>query len=244
MKKLSIVLLLVAILMISTTLIAIPLTKCEEEDPIHIYYAGSVISEAPGPIVWTGPCTTESFTFSVRVQWDALPDPTKVSWTTVKMTEKSGYGITFNPESFTLYNPSPYYQDVLVTVPVKGLVAGTYAARIYVSVTGQGPKGTPTVAGTDGYFQFVKQPCVTTASVTFDVAGVDSDFTGTVLTVDGTPYTVSQLPQTFTWDIGSEHNFAYNSPLTIDSCKRYVWDSTSGLSTAQTGTITVPSGGG
>ena len=245
MRKVLCILPLLAVLMLSIMLVTIPMSRCEdEEDPVHIYYAGNKISESPGPIVWTGPCTTESFTFTVRVQWDTLPDPTKVSWVTVTMTEKSSYGITFNPQSFTLYNPSPYYQDVLVTVPVKGLAAGTYAAHIYVSVTGQGPKDTPAIAGTDGYFQFVKQPCVTTAKVTFDVVGVGSDFTGTVLTVDGTPYTVSQLPQTFTWDIGSKHNFAYNSPLTIDSCKRYVWDSTSGLSTAQTGTIKVPSGDG
>jgi hypothetical protein len=249
MRKVLCILPLLAILMLSIMLVTIPMSRCEdEEDPVHICYAGNTISESPGPIVWTGPCNTESFTFTVRVQWDTLHDPGKVSWVTVTMTEKSSYGITygitFSPQSFTLYNPSPYYQDVLVTVPVKGLAAGTYAAHIYVSVTGQGPNDTPKVAGTDGYFQFVKQPCVTTAKVTFDVVGVGSDFTGTVLTVDGTPYTVSQLPQIFTWDIGSEHTFAYDSPLTIDSCKRYVWDSTLGLSSAQTGTITVPSGGG
>jgi hypothetical protein len=75
------------------------------------------------------------------------------------MTEKTSFGITFSPPSFTLYNPSPYYQDVSVTVPVGGLGAGTYAANIYVSVTGQGPKDTPNVAGTDGFFQFVKTVC-------------------------------------------------------------------------------------
>jgi hypothetical protein len=160
MKK-AVSMMLFAMLIFSTVLIAAPITKCEdEEDPIHIYYDGNKISEAPGPIVWTGPCTTESFTFTVRVQWDALPDSTKVSWVTVTMTEKSSYGITFSPTSFTLYNPSSYYQDVLVTVPVKGLVAGTYAANIYVDVTGQGPKSTPNVAGTDGYFQFVKTVCL------------------------------------------------------------------------------------
>jgi hypothetical protein len=66
---------LFAMLIFSTVLIAAPITKCEDgEDPVHIYYSGKVISEAPGPIVWTGPCSTESFTFTVRVQWDALPN--------------------------------------------------------------------------------------------------------------------------------------------------------------------------
>jgi len=158
MKKSS-TLVLVTLLILSTMLIAVPLTICEDTDPVHIYYAGSKISNSPGPIVWTGPCSTSSFTFTVRVQWDALPDPSKVNWATMTMTEKSSFGITFSPLSFTLYNPSLYYQDVVVTVPVGGLGAGTYAANIYVSVTGQGPQGTPKVAGTDGFFQFVKTPC-------------------------------------------------------------------------------------
>jgi len=74
MKK-AVSMMLFAMLIFSTVLIAAPITKCEDgEDPVHIYYSGKVISEAPGPIVWTGPCSTESFTFTVRVQWDALPN--------------------------------------------------------------------------------------------------------------------------------------------------------------------------
>jgi hypothetical protein len=160
MKK-AVSMMLFAMLIFSTVLIAAPIAKCEDgEDPIQIYYSGSKY-DSPGPIVWTGPCSTESFTFSVRVQWDALPNPTKVNWATVTMTEKSSYGITFNPQSFTLNNtPSQYYKDVSVTVPVSGLGAGTYAAQIYVDVTGQGPESTPNVAGTNGYFQFVKTVCL------------------------------------------------------------------------------------
>lgn len=87
-------------------------------------------------------------------------------------------------------------------------------------------------------------PSVVTAEVTFAQVGVDTDFTGTVLTVDSTSYGVDALPKTFTWVIGSEHTFEYHSPLVVDAGKRYVWTQTSGLSTAQSGTITVPSGGG
>ena len=173
MKKLSIVLLLVAILMISTTFIAIPLTKCEEEDPIHIYYdkngngiyeEGEKISNPPGPIVWTGPCTAKSFTITVRIKWDNPPETRfNVQWVDVNMTEKTSFGITFVPLSTRLYNPnhglSPDYCDVVLTVPVDGKPAGTYAVNIYVDVTAQGPSKNPAISGTDGYFQFVKETC-------------------------------------------------------------------------------------
>lgn len=83
-----------------------------------------------------------------------------------------------------------------------------------------------------------------TADVTFDQTGVGTDFTGTVLTVDSTDYDVGDLPVIFTWDVDSEHTFAYASPLVVDG-KRYVWTSTTtGLTTDQSGTITVPEEGG
>jgi len=83
-----------------------------------------------------------------------------------------------------------------------------------------------------------------TATITFSQVGVDTDFSDVVLTVDGTNYNVTQLPISFNWTLGSDHTFAYHSPLTVDTGKQYVWTRTEGLSTAQSGTITVPSGGG
>jgi len=166
MKKLLGTLLFVTLLMLSTILIAAPTARCEDGDPVHIYYAGSKISDSPGPIVWTGPCNTESFTFTVTIQWDSPPAVNKnVKWANVGMIEKSSYGITFVPLATTLYNSlyvpplGPDHIDVVVTVPTAGLPAGTYAANIYADVTAQGPNQTPTVAGTNGYFQFVKTVC-------------------------------------------------------------------------------------
>jgi hypothetical protein len=81
------------------------------------------------------------------------------------------------------------------------------------------------------------------ATVTFSASGLSSDFLGTVLTGDGVGY--SNPSQTFTWDVGSTHSFTWSSPLSTTRIeRRYVWVSTSGLSTAKSGTITVPSGGG
>jgi len=85
-----------------------------------------------------------------------------------------------------------------------------------------------------------------TIQVTFWVNGVQSDYSGTILTVDGSTFALSQLTyyssdwryKTLTWSSGTSHSFAYSSPLQASSSKRYVWTSTSGLSTAQSGTVT------
>ena len=83
-----------------------------------------------------------------------------------------------------------------------------------------------------------------TADVIFAQTGVSTDFTGTVLTVDGTDYDVTELPVTITKEVGEDIDFQYYSPLGVDAGKQYVWTTTTGLSTAQSGTITVPSDGG
>jgi hypothetical protein len=76
--------------------------------------------------------------------------------------------------------------------------------------------------------------------ITFDQVGVDSDFTGTVVTIDTVSYAKTQLPISFSWSVGSIHNFTFQSPLVVGAGgKQYVWTSTTGLSTLQNGPITV-----
>ena len=79
--------------------------------------------------------------------------------------------------------------------------------------------------------------------ITFNQSGIGSDFTSTVLTVDGNGYTVSTLPTAFWWDSGSSHDFAYYSPLIVNAGKQYVWTSTTGLSALQNGTLTTSGSG-
>jgi hypothetical protein len=72
--------------------------------------------------------------------------------------------------------------------------------------------------------------------ITFAQSGVGTDFTGTVLTIDGANYGLSDtnvLPAEFWWDKDSTHSFAFQSPLSVGTDKQYVWTSTSGLSTLQ-----------
>jgi hypothetical protein len=78
--------------------------------------------------------------------------------------------------------------------------------------------------------------------VTFSQAGIANDFTGIVVKIDGVSYTQTGLPTSFWWNNGSSHTFQFMSPLKT-SGGRYVWASTTGLSTAQSGRITVSSSG-
>jgi PKD repeat protein len=79
--------------------------------------------------------------------------------------------------------------------------------------------------------------------ITFDQTGINTDYAGTVVTIDEVNYTVGELPVSFWWDEGSTHNFAFASPLIVNSGKRYIWISTTGLSTLQSDTLTITSSG-
>ena len=82
------------------------------------------------------------------------------------------------------------------------------------------------------------------ASVVFSAAVPGTSTSGAILTVDGAQYT--SLPQIFSWMVGSSHSYSWASFLndTISSTKGYEWQSCSGLNSSQTGTLTVPAGGG
>jgi len=79
--------------------------------------------------------------------------------------------------------------------------------------------------------------------ITFIQSGVEPDFTGTVVTIDGTGYNISALSASFWWDKDSNHTFSFSSPLVVNASKQYVWISTSGLSTLQNGTLTITGSG-
>ena len=70
-------------------------------------------------------------------------------------------------------------------------------------------------------------------NVTFAQSGVGVDFSGDVVKIDGTNYT--RVGTSFWWDDTSSHSFAFYSPLVVTANgKQYVWDNTTGLSSAQT----------
>jgi hypothetical protein len=82
------------------------------------------------------------------------------------------------------------------------------------------------------------------SNVTFNQTGVTGDFEGAVLAINGENYGLSSLPISF-WALkGSEISFDYKSPLvSTPENKRFVWNSTTGLSSLQSGFLTVSSSG-
>jgi hypothetical protein len=84
---------------------------------------------------------------------------------------------------------------------------------------------------------------VTQYFVTFGQNGVNSDFTGTIVTIDSQTYNFTSLSAGFWWDDASSHTFNFASPLTVSLSKRYDWASTAGLSTSQSGTVVVSATG-
>ena len=91
----------------------------------------------------------------------------------------------------------------------------------------------------------LSQQAPETAVVTFMASGLEEDAEGVVLIIDGVSYTYEQLPLRFTWNVGSWHNYSWATIVesSIEG-KRYVWLSSTGLSSSREGSIAVPEGGG
>jgi len=75
-------------------------------------------------------------------------------------------------------------------------------------------------------------------AVTFG-ANIGDNAQGTILTVDGTNYTIADLPKTFNWENATTHSFHFYSPISAGTGQQYIWNSTSGLSTLRFGNVTV-----
>jgi hypothetical protein len=166
---------LVLLLLLGTTTLMFSLTVVaadEEEDPVKISYDGNVYSSPPGPILFTV-CVGQPLTFTVVAYWHAKPDPSKVSFVDVVMVEITSFGVTFNPSSFTLYNPSPDSQNVVVNVPAF-MSTGTFQVQIYADTVNQGPSSTPVVAGTNMYFQVEVVDCGPPQTLTLSCSGPDA----------------------------------------------------------------------
>ena len=156
----------------------------------------------------------------------------------------SGATLAFDGVSYShggsVSKPAGSYSLLTLTIP-SGYRFSQWQASGGVSISNPSFSSTTATVSGSGTITLRLQR---TATVTFSVSGMGSDASGTVLTVDGTSYSYSSLPVTFTWDVGSQHSFTWTEYVSAGSGKRYAWVSTSGLSTSRTGTINVPSGGG
>ncbi len=99
---------------------------------------------------------------------------------------------------------------------------------------------TVTVTGSTTYTAYYETQC----EVTFSQSGIITGFSGTAVTIDGAGYNVTSLPASFWWGNSTTHTFAFHSPLlATPNSKRYVWNSSQGMSSAQSQQITVSTSG-
>jgi hypothetical protein len=131
-----------------------------------------------------------------------------------------------------------------VTSPVSGGSGIQYACTGWTG-TGSVPSSgiSPSLTFTIGTPSSMVWNWKTRYQITFGQTGVSSDWSGTVVTVDGVNYGVSDLPFQFWFDNGSGHGFSFATPLIVNASVQYNWTSTSGLTTAQSGTLTITASG-
>jgi ferredoxin len=161
---------------------------------------------------------------------------------TVLSPQNSTYTNNSIPIMFTVSNSLPISwtgysldgQANITTATNATLVVGEGNHEVIVYATDtSGATGFSRVV----YFTYTTK---TLTTVTFAQTGVGTDFTGTVLVIDGTNYKSTDLPVSFAWNTSSSHNFAYQSPLLATSNTwKYVWYSTSGTISAQNGNFNV-----
>ena len=162
MKK-AVSMMLFAMLIFSTVLIAAPITKCEDgEDPVRplLFVNGKWTSftDSPGYNFGEFPCNTEWLNFTVMVEWFQPPkyDPPRWPLVTTNVVMKSNIsGTVFSPSTFQLNNSGHQYEMVSVSVPIAGSVSvpTTYYAWIR-------PVADNNVADNPMYFYFTKTPCI------------------------------------------------------------------------------------
>ncbi|PPD58057.1 Calx-beta domain-containing protein [Dehalogenimonas etheniformans] len=130
----------------------------------------------------------------------------------------------------------------------------TYSGQERYVFNGWTGSGTGSYSGTDNPATdgvTVNGPITETASWThewhiyFGLTGVDDDFTGAILTADGTGYGYSDfthgLYKEFWWADGTSHSFEFHTPLVVEGAgKRYVWNNVGGRSWS--GTVSIYGG--
>ena len=138
-----------------------------------------------------------------------------------------GTTVTTSPATVTTTSAGAIPSGVTFTVP-SGASAGSHTVTITDASANTGST-TFTVSGAG------------TVAITLTTSGVGTDTTtASVLTVDSTPYTYSQLPLALQWIPSSTHTIAAVSPIAAGTGKQYVYTSWSN-SGSQSQTYTVPS---
>ncbi len=188
----------------------------------------------------------EKTTFAIDTQWDEFVKYHLSGYVLTIQTLHPDILVNVDEDSYTtdadgkirvFVLPGSY--TVNATTPV---LTGPSSRVVFIQWNDNemNPSRTITVTGPTTYTAYYK----TQYKVTFSQSGVGTDFIGTVVTVDGTGYNATNLAVSFWWDNDTTHNFAFQSPLVVTPyAEQYVWNSTSGLSSLQSDSITMSTSG-
>lgn len=207
-------------------------------DPVLSSTAGkrfklTSVTGSSSPITVTGPVTV---TGNYKTQYQVTFDQSGVGsdFTGIVLTvDSANYGVGGLPVSFWWDSNSGHNFAFASPLTVNPSKHYTWSATSGLSSLRSGSLTATTSGNVIGNY-------IVQNSVTFDILGATSDFTGTSLVIDGTNYKISDLPVSFMWQIGSNHTFEFKSPLLVAAnVKQYLWTSTSGLSSLQSGSITI-----
>jgi hypothetical protein len=201
-------------------------------------------TSTPSPTPSTEPTTTPSPTIS--------PTPTSTPVPTPTLTPSPTPTPTSTPSPTPTITPSPTPNPTSTPAPISATEPTTTPSPTPSPNTTSIPSPTntetptPTTSTTSTSYSNPASTSTTTKTpkiaITFDQSGIENDYTNTILVVDGISYNINNFPVTFQWLEGSIHTFAYNSPL-MSNGKRYDWVNTTGLTSLQTGTLTLRSSG-
>ena len=192
------------------------------------------VSGLPSPATVTG---TMTITGNYQIQYQITFGQTGVGTDatgTVLTVDSNTYVVSTLPVSFWWDSGSSHSFAFASPLSVNASLQYSWSSTSGLATT---QSGSLSVSGSGSMTgNYVAQ---ISYQITFD-PGVGPDWTGTVLTVDGVNYTEAELPVSFWWTLDSVHSFAFQSPLVVSpNVKQYVWTSTTGLSTSQSGSIVV-----
>ena len=196
---------------------------------------GSVPASGTSSSVTFTITTASSITWNWKTQYQVTFDKTGVGSDflgTVVTVDSVNYGVSSLPVSFW-YDSGSSHSFSFASPLAVGSKQYAWSSTSGLSTLQSGTLTVTASGSVIGNYLVQNQ-------VTFDQVGVSSDFTGTVVIIDSVSYSRSQLPVSFSWSVGSTHSFAFQSPLVVGSTtKQYLWTSTTGLSSVQSGSITI-----
>ncbi len=180
----------------------------------------------PASVIMNGPLNETAEFFVWLTVSSGRGGSVSYSWSGGSGTVQSGGTSTFAVP--------PGTRVTLTAEPYSGLIFDGWVGSGNGSYSGSDNPVTLTVDGS------IKEAAFFEAALTVSVTGMNSGAQGTAVTVDGHSYSYSQLPVKLYFLPGSVVNYSFSSPVSGAPGTRFVWNSTSGIASSESGSFVMP----